>query len=169
MRKSPPSDYVDLFFRPRDDARSAPGIVDPSAEFLWRVTRLGAALEKSLAILCLKQGLTTAQFHALAALRRFHPEALNAGRLMQATSLSSGSVTPLVRQLTKKKLIERGRHTDDRRQVQIRLTGAGKTLIERLLAARDRELVKMAGLCSPREREALSTALKKLLVDLDPA
>lgn len=169
MRTSPPLDYIDSLFADRNGARPAAGAVDSSTEFLHRAMRLGASLERTLASLCAPYELTTAQFHALIALRRCHPTALTAADLMRATVLSSGTVTFMLKQMQKKKLIEQGRNPRDQRQIQVRLTAKGKTLAEKVHVRRERELASLARALRPKERADISVLLRLLLKDLDPA
>lgn len=126
-------------------------------------------LEASLAALCQKKNITSAQFQSLAALRRRSPAPLTAAQIMKASVLSSGSVTSMIDQLVRKKLVKKSQSKVDRRQVEITLTPLGQKIIEELLEIRVQELETLAGGYSKQEQKSLSDLLRRILVDLDPS
>ena len=82
-------------------------------------------------------GLELFEYDALSALRRQgKPYALPATTLARETDLSSGAMTHRIDRLESRKLVTRGRDATDRRSVVVRLTAAGKRLIDEAVGLR---------------------------------
>lgn len=75
-----------------------------------------------------KSGLTGSQLSVLRAL--FSQGTLTANNLSKAVSLSQGTITTILDRLDAKGLIQRIRKPQDKRQVWIELTEAGKQVLE---------------------------------------
>ncbi|WP_374077203.1 MarR family winged helix-turn-helix transcriptional regulator [Bdellovibrio bacteriovorus] len=132
-----------------------------------RLLRVAAQLEASLKVHCDTEDITTAQFQALSALKRLDPQGLSAKEIMDATVLTSGSVTSMIDQLIKKKLVQRQTSEEDRRQIQIRLTALGHRVIEKVLKLRTQELKDYGKLYSATELKHLSELLKRMSLHLE--
>lgn len=108
--------------------------------------------------------LTMAQVKALFILAAHEP--CRMGQLAQCLSVSLPSATGTVDRLVQAGLVERLADPDDRRLVLVRLTEAGRTLVEQLREGRRARL--MAGLqrLSPPDLAALAQGLRALAVAL---
>lgn len=86
------------------------------------------------------------------------------GRLATSTGLTRGAVSKLVDRLVHKGLVSRTEADGDRRFQDVELTAAGRALLPRLAALADRNDQEYFSRLSAREREALVTTLKKLVM-----
>jgi len=105
------------------------------------------------------------EYDVLSALRRQgRPFCLPATELARESLLSSGAMTNRIDRLEKRGLVERRKDPEDRRGVLIRLTRAGRKLVDDAIEARlgvaDEQLAKL----TRQERLALSTGLRKISV-----
>ncbi|MBU1304373.1 MAG: MarR family transcriptional regulator [Alphaproteobacteria bacterium] len=108
-------------------------------------------------------GLTYPQY--LVFLVLWETDGLTVKALGDRLFLDSGTITPLVKRLESRGLLERRRGQDDERQVHIVLTDAGRALREQALAVPLAVGTALAG-----EREAVDTlreGLHRLRVQLD--
>jgi len=104
------------------------------------------------------------EYDVLSALRRQGtPFQLAATELARETLLSSGAMTNRIDRLETRSLVEREPDPEDRRGVIVRLTTAGRKLVDDAIEARldlaDEQLAKL----SKQERSAISTGLRKLV------
>jgi DNA-binding MarR family transcriptional regulator len=160
-------DYAAVFL---DEWRAArPELTMDDGEPLIRVIRLAGILDRSLGQLCRSFGINPGQFQVLAALRRCYPKTLTPTELGRFAILTSGTMTVLLDRLEGKDFVTRVRAPDDRRRIDIQLTGAGMRLIDTMLIERAAELRNMAHLMDEDDRRATSGALRKLLQTIDPA
>jgi DNA-binding MarR family transcriptional regulator len=85
-------------------------------------------------------------------------------RLSADVALTTGGVTRLVDRMVDARLVERQNCPNDRRSVHVVLTGEGRAVLEKAVAAHiegiDRYLMDPL---DPRDREALEVALTKVL------
>jgi DNA-binding MarR family transcriptional regulator len=89
--------------------------------------------------------------------------------LSRANARDKSSLTPVLEDLERRKLIRRVRPKSDRRSYRLLLTSAGERLLKQLTACattHDRNLDRIIGL---RERERFLRTLKKLVAELAPA
>jgi DNA-binding MarR family transcriptional regulator len=87
--------------------------------------------------------------------------------MLASMMLASGTITHRIDRLERRGLVERRPDPNDGRVVRVRLTRAGKSLLERALvdhAANEERL--LSGLTS-RERAQLAALLRRLQVTLD--
>lgn len=106
-------------------------------------------------------GLGQGEFDVLATLRRAGaPHCLTPSQLFQSILLSSGAMTNRLDRLERKGLIERRHSEEDRRSVEVRLTGAGLQLIDRALPAHLRTMRELLEGVGGRERDQLEQLLK---------
>ncbi len=104
-------------------------------------------------------GLTYTQYLVMMALWEYEPSSV--GKLGQRLYLDSGTLTPVLKKMETKGLIERTRSANDERRVEITLTDSGKAL------KADAVKVPIAmGQClsiEPEEATELARLLKKIL------
>ncbi len=155
---------ADAWLRERPDLDVAP------LQVLSRISRLAQLLDDRRSQAFGRHGLALYEFDVLAALRRTGtPFQQTPGQLVEATHVTSGTMTNRLDRLAERGLVERGAHPDDGRQVLIRLTETGLRQVdaafEALLASED---ALLAGL-SATQRATLATGLRRLLRTLtDP-
>lgn len=108
-------------------------------------------------------GLQPGEFDVLATLRRSGaPYALTPTALYEAAMISSGSMTNRIDRLEKVGLVERRPNPDDRRGTLVALTGQGKDLIERAVAAHIENQKEVVSTLSRSEQNLLCALLAKL-------
>lgn len=143
--------------------------VDPSAkEVTGRIIRLASLFQAAYAKEFRPLGLSEGSYGVLVALRRSgSPFELAPGALARQRMMSSGGLTLLVDRLEREGLVQRSPNPDDRRGSLVRLTKAGRKLVDKAMerhAAAEQALV--TGL-SGKERDELAGALRTLLRSLE--
>lgn len=133
-------------------------------QILSRIARLAQLLDSRRAQAFAEHGLASHEFDVLAALRRSGPPYQRTpGQLIEATHVTSGTMTNRLDRLAERKLIIRKAHPEDGRQSLIRLTALGKRRVdaamEELLAS---EQALLGGLSAARRR-SLAEGLRRLL------
>ena len=106
-----------------------------------------------------KLGLTYTQYLVMMALWEYGPASV--GELGSRLYLDSGTLTPMLKKMEAKGLLERRRSSVDERRVEITLTEAGEALKQRAA-----EVPLEVGRCidiSPEDGEKLAVLLRKLL------
>lgn len=133
-------------------------------EVLSRVSRIARLLDDRREQAFAEHGLAAHEFDVLAALRRSgSPYEQTPGQLIEATHVTSGTMTNRLDRLAERRLVQRRPHPADGRQVIIRLTGAGRRRVDaafEALLASEQQL--LAGL-SATQRAGLATGLRRLL------
>jgi DNA-binding MarR family transcriptional regulator len=133
-------------------------------EVLSRVSRIARLLDDRREQAFAEHGLAAHEFDVLAALRRSGaPYEQTPGQLIEATHVTSGTMTNRLDRLVERRLVQRRAHPADGRQVIIRLTGTGRSRVDaafEALLVSEREL--LAGL-SAAQRTGLATGLRRLL------
>ncbi|MDN5865322.1 MAG: MarR family transcriptional regulator [Gammaproteobacteria bacterium] len=130
-------------------------------ETLRAVRRIARALALSSRDLARRHDLTATQLLCLRLLREH--EALSAGTLAKALSLSPQTATGLVDRLETRGLVERVRSTSDRRCVLVSLTDAGSSLIEATGPMLQDRFVARFDALEPRHRQSLRKALETVV------
>lgn len=105
-------------------------------------------------------GLTTSQFGALEALWHLGPMCQR--EVGEKLLKSSSNVTTVVDNLERRSLVERERSTDDRRVVTLRLTDAGRRLVQKALPPHVQEIVAAFEHLNAGERRDLARLCRKL-------
>lgn len=153
---------VDAWRRERSDLDVDPLLV------LSRITRLARRLDQTRSSAFATHHLEAWEFDVLSALRRVGtPYELSPGALGQQTLVTSGTMTNRVDRLAARGFVERRPAPNDRRGVLVRLTDAGRQVVdaafEDLLAQEQRLLASLpvAG------RQALAANLRRLLTTLE--
>ncbi len=151
-----------------EDVRALyPGLEPVGLPIVGRVLRLAQMLQARREQQLSEFGLTVADFDVMATLvRRAGGGTLNVRDLQQATMLSSGGMTKRLDRLESLGLVTREPDPSDRRGVLIRLTRAGRQLIDSAIPAvldTESELVEQA-VGSQRERASVEAGLRRLLL-----
>ncbi|KOU08949.1 MULTISPECIES: MarR family winged helix-turn-helix transcriptional regulator [Streptomyces] len=101
-------------------------------EIIGRINRCAALLQQAEDAPLRRAGLSRAEFDLLGALRRTGHE-LTPGELARETFSSGAAVTKRLKQLSERGLVERRGDTRDRRVAHLRLTEAGRDLVDGIL------------------------------------
>jgi DNA-binding MarR family transcriptional regulator len=132
-----------------------------------RINRASHLLSRGMRPVFAQYGLDQPEFDVLATLRRAGvPGGLTAGGLLKSAMVTSGAITNRLDKLEGKGLVERCADPDDRRVVRVRLTPAGRELIDRVVAVHIANEERMLSVLSPADREVLDGALRRLLIAL---
>ncbi|MFD5569061.1 MarR family winged helix-turn-helix transcriptional regulator [Streptomyces cadmiisoli] len=135
-------------------------------EIIGRVNRCSALLQQAEDAPLRHAGLSRPEFDLLGALRRTGQE-LTPSELARETFSSGAAVTKRVKQLTEQGLVERRGDDRDRRVAHLRLTDAGRELVDAVLPEQlAYEAAVLSGLGAP-ERGALAGLLGDLLHHLE--
>jgi DNA-binding MarR family transcriptional regulator len=107
--------------------------------------------------------LTTSQYNILRILRGSHPKSLTAGEIGNRTIARVPDITRLVDRLIARGLVKRGRSEQDRRVVEIEITGKGLELLRELDPHSQRMPRALIGHMGPRKLHQLSRLLGEVL------
>jgi DNA-binding MarR family transcriptional regulator len=86
--------------------------------------------------------------------------------LSRANARDKSSLTPVLDDLERRRLIRRTRARSDRRSYRLTLTPAGEELLERLMVCAQRHERRLDEIIGPRERARFLQSLKKLVAEL---
>ncbi|MEV7081897.1 MarR family transcriptional regulator [Streptomyces sp. NPDC093516] len=143
-----------------------PGLDTGPMEIIGRINRCAALLQQAEDAPLRRAGLSRPEFDLLGALRRTGHE-LTPGELARETFSSGAAVTKRLKQLTERGLVERRGDARDRRVAHLRLTDAGRDLVDGILPDQlAYETVVLSGLDGPEQGE-LSALLAELLAQLE--
>ncbi|GGS99093.1 MarR family winged helix-turn-helix transcriptional regulator [Streptomyces chromofuscus] len=135
-------------------------------EIIGRVNRCAALLQQAEDAPLRRAGLSRSEFDLLGALRRTGHE-LTPSELARETFSSGAAVTKRLKQLTERALVERRGDDRDRRVAHLRLTDAGRDLVDAVLPEQlAYESAVLSGLDSTRQDE-LAGLLGELLGQLE--
>jgi DNA-binding MarR family transcriptional regulator len=135
-------------------------------ELIGRINRCAALLQQAEDAPLRSAGLSRAEFDLLGAVRRTNRE-LTPGELARETFSSGAAVTKRLRGLQERGLVDRRSDARDRRVAHVRLTDAGRALVDELLPRQlAYERTVLSGL-DERTRGELSSQLSELLVQLE--
>jgi len=126
-------------------------------ELLSHIHRRSAG--DSLAIMT-EAGLTMAQLVTLHTLA--HGGARSVGGIGGCLRLSPAATSHLVERLVRSRLVARTEDPDDRRARRVAITASGRRLVERVNAARTRELGAVFGRLTSEARRQLALALARV-------
>lgn len=133
-------------------------------QVLSRISRIAQLLDERRSQAFAEHGLAAHEFDVLAALRRSGaPYERTPGQLLEATHVTSGTMTNRLDRLVERGYVIRKAHPADGRQVNIRLTATGRRKVdaafEALLASEETLLQAMPA----AQRSTLASGLKRLL------
>ncbi|HIZ35377.1 MAG TPA: MarR family transcriptional regulator [Candidatus Ruania gallistercoris] len=133
-----------------------------------RIGRLSRHLDLARRAAFAQHGLEVWEFDVLSALRRAgQPYELTPGRLLTQTLVSSGTMTNRIDRLVAHGLVVRASAPEDRRVVLVRLTDAGRAVVD---AAMEDLLRRESGLLAGidgEQSEELSAILRQLLTQFE--
>ncbi|KOG39787.1 MarR family winged helix-turn-helix transcriptional regulator [Streptomyces resistomycificus] len=135
-------------------------------EIIGRVNRCAALLQQAEDAPLRRAGLSRPEFDLLGALRRTGHE-LTPGDLARETFSSGAAVTKRVKALTERGLVERRGDTRDRRVAHLRLTDAGRDLVDGLLPEQLAYETSVLSGMDPAEQDGLAVLLSALLGRLE--
>ncbi len=107
--------------------------------------------------------LSTSQYNVLRILRGSHPNALTAGEIGARTIAREPDITRLVDRLDAKGLVKRVRSEQDRRVVEVEITGKGLGLLAELDPHAQRMPRALIGHVGPRKLRQLARLLGEVL------
>ncbi|CAL9368500.1 MarR family transcriptional regulator [Streptomyces sp. DH-12] len=143
-----------------------PGLDTGPMEVIGRINRCAALFQQAEDAPLRRAGLTRPEFDLLGALRRTGHE-LTPSELARETFSSGAAVTKRLKQLTERGLVERRGDTRDRRVAHVRLTDAGRELVDGILPAQlSYETAVLSGL-DHAELDDLASLLGGLLSQLE--
>lgn len=157
------SDDVDRLLA--DWRRERPDVDLSPMEVFSRVSRLSRLLDRARNDAFADHDIVTWEFDVLAALRRAgDPYQLSPGKLLRETMVTSGTMTNRVDRLVSRGLVSRSPDPGDRRGVLVRLTEAGKRVVDGALESLlNHELELLRGLDDAQRRQ-LSELLRAVMV-----
>src|SRR5215468_6279975 len=101
---------------------------------IGRVSRLSRLVDRRLAENFARHGIENWMYDVLATLRRSGPPyELTAGELVSQSMVTTGAITNRIDRLEERGLVERA-GAADRRKVVVRLTAAGRDLVDEIVA-----------------------------------
>lgn len=103
-------------------------------------------------------GLGESEFRILEALLHKGPMPVNT--IGPKVFLTPGSISVAVDRLLKRGLVTRTNSSEDRRVRVVDLTASGRRLIEQVFASHARQVDRLAGVLSPKERRQIARGLK---------
>lgn len=160
-------DSIQVFFQEWAAGRRGLPELPNDAQFVYRIAKVSKILGKRLDETCSRHGLTRSQFEAMAVLRRRFPESLSAGELMEASLLTSGSVTAMINQLIARGLVVRAPDPTDKRRIEVQLTSQGVKTIEAAVAERIKDNGRIAELVPQGDRDEINRLMRFFLVALE--
>jgi DNA-binding MarR family transcriptional regulator len=162
--------------RPADDVdeivaawrRERPDLDVSPLEVLSRVSRLARRLDLARGSAFSEHLLEGWAFDVLSALRRAgEPYELSPGALVQQTLVTSGTMTNRVDRLERSGFVERRPDPGDRRGVLVRLTPAGRDVVDSAMADLIEQEKSLLSELSPTDREQLAGLLRRMLAPLE--
>ena len=136
---------------------------------IGRLHRIAAHLTAELAVVYGKFGLTEGEFDVLAALRRAGtPYERAPGEIALHTMVTTGAVSKRVDRLEQAGLVRRMRSSTDGRGRVVRLTPAGRRLIDKAFSAHMANEQRLLAGLSAAQTSQLESLLKTWLSDLEP-
>ncbi|MFF4505904.1 MarR family winged helix-turn-helix transcriptional regulator [Streptomyces sp. NPDC001401] len=135
-------------------------------EIIGRINRCAALLQQAEDAPLRRAGLSRPEFDLLGALRRTGHE-LTPGELARETFSSGAAVTKRLKQLTERGLVERRGDTRDRRVAHLRLTDAGRDLVDGILPEQLTYETSVLAVLDPQGQGELAGLLGELLGRLE--
>jgi DNA-binding MarR family transcriptional regulator len=160
------TDHVD---RVREQwARHSPELDTAPIGVVARIGRLQEYLDRGMERLFAEHGLSRSAWDVLASLRRTgSPYQLRPSDLADTLMRTSGAITHTLRRLEHGGLIERVSNPADLRNLFVRLTPAGKDLVDRVAPLHLANEQRMLAALSTDDREALAGLLRQLLITFE--
>ncbi|WP_435768985.1 MarR family winged helix-turn-helix transcriptional regulator [Nocardioides sp. SYSU DS0651] len=143
-------------------ARERPDLDVSPAAVIGRLHRVANRLTDELVAVYATFGLGEGEFDILATLRRWgDPHELTAGELARATMVTSGAISKRVDRCERQGWVVRTRDDRDARGRRIRLTAAGRELIDAAFTAHVANEHRLVGMITERDRAVLAAVLRR--------
>jgi len=140
------------------------GVTDPCVEAAVqayvKLMRASRAVANQVEPLVATRGLTLTQFGVLEVI--LHKGPMTHRELGRKVLTSAGNMTDVVDKLEARDLVRRVRAAEDRRQVRVELTDAGRELIEDLFPRHAVDITRAMSGLAPDELHRLGDLLRKL-------
>lgn len=147
-------------------AAERPDVDVSPIEVVGRVSRLSRIIDRRLATNFARFGMENWMYDVLATLRRCgEPYELTAGDLVSQSMVTTGAITHRIDRLAERGWVERAGDTD-RRKVIVRLTPAGKALVDEVIEAHVAFEAELLSSLSARQRSELAALLRTTLLAL---
>lgn len=144
--------------------RERPDLDLGAMELIGRLGRLVAYLGRAVDETFARHGIAHGEYDVLAALRRSGaPFTLTPSELADTLMLSRGGMTSRLDRLERAGLVERRANVDDRRSLLIRLTDAGRALVDEVTTEHVAHEQDLLVDLSARDRQALNRIVRTLL------
>jgi DNA-binding MarR family transcriptional regulator len=149
--------------------RERPDLDATAKEVTGRIVRLASLFQQAYADTFQPLGLNDGDYGVLAPLRRAGaPYELTPTELAKHRMMTSGGMTAALDRLERKGLLQRIPNPSDRRGSLVRLTDAGRRVIDDAMTQHVRTEDRLVSGLGSRERAQLSSLLRKLLEANDP-
>lgn len=159
-------DHVDIVREQWAHAR--PELDSSPLAVIARLHRVANALTERLVAVYRRFGLSEPEFDLLATLRRSNDRSeLLAGDLAAHTMVTTGGLTKRVDRLVDRGLVERVGTMGDGRRRSIRLTAAGRTLIDEAVAAHFANERRLLDRLGPDDAAVLEPILRRWMALLE--
>lgn len=145
--------------------RNWPEVHDPRRlRFMLALTRAHGGVLAQVAAILARHGLSTAEYDALATLRRSGaPWELTPSQIQCSMLITSGGLTKILRQLESRRLVSRPRSGADRRSKPVRLGARGRAVVDRATEELGAVMgARMSAVLDDTELEQLTALLEKL-------
>lgn len=123
-------------------------------------------IKSRIEAVCLKQGITQAQFNVLRILSGKYPEGYPRGDIISRMVEPAPDVTRLIDRLIKQQLVERFTSDQDRRLSLTRITKKGRNVLKKIKPKIDSLFRIVSDKLNKTERKQLSVLLEKIYSDL---
>ncbi|MEV6962553.1 MarR family transcriptional regulator [Streptomyces sp. NPDC051207] len=143
-----------------------PGLDTGPMEIIGRINRCAALLQQAEDAPLRRAGLSRSEYELLGALRRTGRE-LTPGEVARETFASGTAVTKRLKHLTERGLVERRGDSRDRRVAHVRLTDAGRDLVDGILPEQLAYERSVLSGVAPAGQGDLATLLGDLLAHLE--
>jgi DNA-binding MarR family transcriptional regulator len=148
--------------------RERPDLDVSPLEVLSRVTRLARHLDRDRAAAFALHDLELWEFDVLAALRRAGPPyQLTPTQLITQTMVTSGTMTNRIDRLEERQLVARRPDPSDGRGVMVKITQAGKAVVDAALADLLEREGQLLNVLDPARRRELANLLRRLVAPFD--
>ncbi len=155
--------------RPRSRARARwrrerPDLELGAMELFGRLGRLVVHLTRAIDETFARHDMQHGEYDVLAALRRAGaPFTLTPSELADTAMLTRGGMTSRIDRLERAGLVERVANQDGRRSLHVRLTPAGRSLVDRVTTQHVAHEEQLLAALSPRDRQSLIRITRILL------
>jgi len=123
-------------------------------------------IKSRIEAVCLKQGITQAQFNVLRILNGKYPEGYPRGEIIIRMIEPAPDVTRLIDRLIKQRLVVRFSSDQDRRLSLTKITKKGRNVLKKIKPKIDSIFKLVSDKLNKTERKQLSVLLEKIYSDL---